>query len=112
VLREDRAEHRGSMAAAADFICRFVQFRNLQIFGGRAVAQDLNVPSFGRGDLGRLFSVLAGMWYNYYMFNRGLEGAVIATPAGLLGVGRPATAWPRLAQNSSTAAVTASATNR
>ena len=37
-----------------------------------------------------------------------LEGVVIATLAGLLAGGRPATACPRLAQNSSTAAVTAS----
>ena len=34
-----------------------------------------------------------------------LEGVVIATLAGLLAGGRPATACPRLAQNSSTAAV-------
>ena len=41
-----------------------------------------------------------------------LEGVVIATLAGLLAGGRPATACPRLAQNSSTAAVTAFPTNR
>ena len=41
-----------------------------------------------------------------------LEGVVIATLVGLLAGGRPATACPRLAQNSSTAAVTAFPTNR